>query len=80
MAAPHTCTLIRKKLPEVIFPDHNYQPKLKAEVGFVRKSVVFFSILYIYHDKLSRYNLMEEFTKKKTLFQLADMIIRCFRI
>ena len=63
MAAPHTCILMGKKLPEVIFPDHNYQPKLKAEAGFVRKSVVFFSILYLYHDKFSRYDLMEEFTE-----------------
>ena len=74
MAAPHTCTLIWKKLPEVIFPDHNYQPKLKAEVGFVRNIVVFFSILYIYHDKLSRYNLMEEFTKTFLLFNYGGIV------
>ena len=63
MAAPHTCILMGKKLPEVIFPDHNYQPKLKAEAGFVRKSVVFFSIQYLYHDKFIRYDLMKEFTE-----------------
>ena len=72
MAAPHTSIFMGKKLPEVIFPDHNYQPKLKAEVGFVRNIVVFFSILYIYHDKLSRYNLMEEFTQKKNFITMVE--------
>ena len=63
MAAPHPCTLIGKKFPEVIIPDHNSQPKLKSETGFLRKSVVFFPILYLYRDKVSRDDLMEEFTE-----------------
>ena len=49
-------------MPEVIITDHNVQPKLKAQTGFVIKSVVLYPILYIYHDEVRKYDLMEELT------------------
>ena len=48
-----------KNLPEVIIPDHNFQHKLKAQVGFVRKSVLLCPSLYLYHDEVRRDGLME---------------------
>ena len=50
MDTPHPRTFIRKNFPGVIITDHNVQPKLKAQEGFVRNSVLLFTILYIYHD------------------------------
>ena len=63
MATPHPRTLREKNFPEVIIPDHNVQPKLKAQTGFVRNIVVLCPSLYIYHDEVSRDDLMEEFTE-----------------
>ena len=63
MGTPYFRTLIKKNFPEVIIPDHNFQPKLKAQAGFVRNSVVFYPNQYIYHNELSRNDLMEEFTE-----------------
>ena len=48
--------------PGVIIPYHNVQPKLKAQAGFGRNSMVLCPRLYIYHDEGIRYYLMEEFT------------------
>ena len=62
MATPHTRTSRGNNLTEVIIPDQNVQPKLKAQAGFVRKSVVLCPRLYLYHDEVRRYELMEQFT------------------
>ena len=49
MDTPHNCTFIEKNFPEVNITDHNAEPKLKVQESFVRKSVVFCPILYLYH-------------------------------
>ena len=64
MATPHLCTLRGNNFTGVIITYHNVQQKLKAQAGFVGKSVVFCPSLYIYHNKLRRDDLMEEFTEK----------------
>ena len=63
VSTPHPRTLREKNFPEVIIPDHNFQPKLKAHAGFVRNIVVLCPSLYIYHDEVRRYDLIEEFTE-----------------
>ena len=62
MATPYNCTFRGNNLLEVIIPDHNVQPKLKAQTGFVRNIVVLCPSFYLYHDKERRDDLMEEFT------------------
>ena len=62
-AATHSCTLRGNEFPDIIFPYHNVQPKLKAQAVFVRKSVVLCPILYIYHDEMRRDYLMEYLTE-----------------
>ena len=59
MATTNPCTLRGNNIPEVIITDHNVQPKLKAQAGFVGKSVVLCPSLYVYHNKLRRHDLME---------------------
>ena len=53
----------REYLPEVIFLHHNVHTKLKSQAGFVRKSVVLFASLYIYHGKVRRDDLMKYVTE-----------------
>ena len=50
-------------MPELIITVNYFQPKLKAQAGFVRKGVLLCPSLYIYHDELSIGDLMEEFTE-----------------
>ena len=64
VAATHPINFTGKKFPETIIPDHNVQPKMKSQADFLRKSAVFFTSLYIYHDEVRIYELMEEFTEK----------------
>ena len=59
MATSHPRTLSGNNFPEVINPDHNVQPKLKAHAGFSRKSVLLSPVLNMYHDEVRRDNLME---------------------
>ena len=59
MATTHPNTLRGKNLPEAIIPNNNFQPKLKVQAGFVRKSALLFLILYTYHDEVKRDDLME---------------------
>ena len=64
MATIYPHTLTGSNLLEVIILDHNVQPKLKAYAGFVTNSVVLCPNLYLYHDEVSRYDLMAEFIEK----------------
>ena len=60
MATPHPRTVYVNDPPWLIFIYHNVQPKLKAQKGLVRNSVVFCISLYIYHYEVSRNELIEE--------------------
>ena len=59
MANTHPNTLRVNQLPEVIIPDHNVQTKLNTQAGFLINILVLCPILYIYHDEVSRDDLME---------------------
>ena len=72
MATPHPSTLRVNNFPELIIPDHNVQPKLKAQAGFVRNSLVLCPSLYLYHDEVRRYDLMEVFTEKLDLIPMGE--------
>ena len=50
MDTTHIFTLKENNFLEVIIPYHNVQPRLKAQEGFVRKSVLLCPRLYPYHD------------------------------
>ena len=71
MANPHTCALRVKKFPEVIIPDHNVQPKFKAQAGSVRNSVLLCPRLYLYHNEVRRDDLMEGFTENSDLISMG---------
>ena len=62
MVTPHPCTLRGEQLPEVIVPDHNVQPKLKSQAGFVRNNAVLCHSIYLYHNEGGVYEPMEGFT------------------
>ena len=59
MATPNPRTLRLNHLPEIIIPDRDLKTKLKAQIGFMRKTVVLFHSLYLYHDKVKINELME---------------------
>ena len=59
MDTTNSINLIGKNFPYVIIPDHKIQPKLKAQTGSVRNSVVLCPILYIYHDEVRKYDLIQ---------------------
>ena len=61
MDTPYPCTLIGNQFPEVIIPDNNFKPKLKAQAGFVINIVVLCPSLYPYHDEVMIDEMMEEF-------------------
>ena len=60
----HSHTLRGNKFPEVIITDHNIQPNLKAQEGFVRNILLLCPSLYIYHDEERRDYLIKESTEK----------------
>ena len=62
MDTPYPSALIQNNLPDVIIPDHNVQPKFKAQASFVIKSEVLCYSLYLYHDEVRSDDLMKEFT------------------
>ena len=74
MATPHPHNLRGNKFPKVIIPDHNVQNKLKSQAGFVRKGVVFFPNLYLYHDEVGRDELMEEYTEKNVPYTYRRIV------
>ena len=59
IVTPHPCTSRGNNFPEVIIPDNRVQPKLKSQTGFVIKIVILFPSLYLYHNELIIYDLME---------------------
>ena len=59
MVTPHPSSLIQKNFPEVIIPDRNVQPKLKAQANFVIKIWVLCYSLYLYCDEVMSDDLMK---------------------
>ena len=59
MASTHPRNLIGNKCPEVVITDHNVQPKLKSQAGFVRNSVLLCPRIYLNHNEVKRDDLME---------------------
>ena len=59
MGTPYPNTLRVNYLPEEIITDHNVQPILNKQEGFVIKTAVLCPSLYNYHDEVRKYYLME---------------------
>ena len=58
MATTHPQILIGNTFTEVNIPHHNVQPKLKAQAGFVKNSMVLYPSLYIYNDDVMSDDLL----------------------
>ena len=63
MATPHHHTFRGKNFLDLIIYYHNIKPKLKSRTSFVKKNVLLFPNRYLYHDEVSRDDLIYEITE-----------------
>ena len=70
----HPHTLIGNQFPELVNPDNNFKPKLKARAVFFRNILVFFPSLCLNHYEVRIYNLMEEFIEKVDIIPMVQYL------